>query len=81
MAIAIVPVAMLRIANPRFKLPTHIVQIIVTVIVMILAGVRLTTLTRTAPRTRTNSMALGMASFFYHITPTYSYRTTSNTKE
>ena len=48
--------------NPRFKLVVHIVQIILVHVVLALSAVRLFTWPKGVPRTRANTMALGMVS-------------------
>ncbi|KAG5654858.1 hypothetical protein KAF25_010982 [Fusarium avenaceum] len=50
-----------RVFQPQYKLPIHIVGIIVSLAVLILGLVRLVLRNRNAPRTRSGSMALGMA--------------------
>lgn len=50
----------LSFVNLRFKTAIHIVQIVLAFVVLILAGVRLATFPATAPRTRGNTIALGM---------------------
>ncbi|KAJ4244405.1 hypothetical protein NW762_014533 [Fusarium torreyae] len=50
-----------RVFQSQYKLPIHIVGIIVSLIVLILGLVRLVLRNRNAPRTRSGSMALGMA--------------------
>ncbi|KAF4472464.1 cytochrome P450 [Fusarium albosuccineum] len=52
---------MRRIFAPRFKLPVHVVELIISLVVLILGLVRLALRNRNAPRTRSGSMALGMA--------------------
>ncbi|KAH6962509.1 hypothetical protein BKA56DRAFT_623055 [Ilyonectria sp. MPI-CAGE-AT-0026] len=53
--------ALRRVFVSRFKLPVHIVELIVSLVVLILGVVRLVMRNRNAPRTRSGSMALGMA--------------------
>ena len=50
----------IRFVWPQYKLHLHLVQILLTTVIMILAVVKLVTLTSTAPRTRSNTIALGM---------------------
>ncbi|KAM5349518.1 hypothetical protein ACJ41O_006023 [Fusarium nematophilum] len=50
-----------RVFPSRFKLPVHIVELILSLLVLILGLVRLALRNRNAPRTRSGSMALGMA--------------------
>ncbi|KPM38570.1 hypothetical protein AK830_g7996 [Neonectria ditissima] len=50
-----------RVFVSRFKLPVHIVELVVSMVVLILGVVRLALRNRNAPRTRSGSMALGMA--------------------
>lgn len=50
----------LSFVNLRLKTPVHVVQIVLALTVLILAGVRLATFPKTAPRTRGNTIALGM---------------------
>lgn len=49
-----------RFIWPQYKLHLHLVQILLTAVIMILAIVKLVTLTSTAPRTRSNTVALAM---------------------
>ncbi|OAA71825.1 hypothetical protein LEL_09060 [Akanthomyces lecanii RCEF 1005] len=49
-----------RFIWPQYKLHLHVVQILLTTVIMILAIIKLATLTRTAPRTRSDTIALGM---------------------
>ncbi|UPK95110.1 hypothetical protein LCI18_006045 [Fusarium solani-melongenae] len=52
---------MRRIFAPRFKLPVHIVCLIISLVVLVMGFVRLALRNRNGPRTRSGSMALGMA--------------------
>lgn len=47
--------------DPRFKLPVHIVELVVIVAVLAISGARLTM--PGLPRTRANTIALGFVSF------------------
>ncbi|CAI6034293.1 unnamed protein product [Clonostachys chloroleuca] len=52
---------MIGILSPRYKLVTHVVQIFLIIVVLVLSIVRMFKQPAGAPRTRANTMSLGMS--------------------